>query len=30
MPLYRRLEPQAELLECECYSYLIEETWPNK
>jgi hypothetical protein len=30
MPLYRRLEPQAELLEYECYSYLIEETWPNK
>ena len=30
MPLYRRLEPQAEILEYECYSYLIEETWPNK
>jgi hypothetical protein len=30
MPLYRRLEPQAEILEYECYAYLIEETWPNK
>ena len=30
MPLYRRLEPQAELLEYECYAYLIEESWPNK
>jgi hypothetical protein len=30
MPLYRRVEPQAEILEYECYAYLIEETWPNK
>lgn len=30
MPLYRRVEPQAEIFEYECYSYLIEETWPNK
>ena len=30
MPLYRRQEPQAEILEYECYAYLLEETWPNK
>jgi hypothetical protein len=30
MTLYRRVEPDAELLEYECYAYLLEETWPNK
>jgi hypothetical protein len=30
MPLYRRVEPQAEILEYECYAYLIEETWPKQ
>jgi hypothetical protein len=30
MTLYRRVEPLADLLEYECYAYLIEETWPNK
>jgi hypothetical protein len=30
MTLYRRVEPNAELLEFECYAYLLEETWPNK
>ena len=28
--LYRRMEPNAELLEYECYAYQLEETWPNK
>jgi hypothetical protein len=30
MPLYRRVESDAEMLEYECYAYLIEESWPNK
>ncbi len=30
MPLYRRLEPNAEILEYECYAYMIEETWPGR
>ena len=30
MPLYRRVEPDAELLEYECYAYMLEENWPNK
>ena len=30
MPLYRRVESDAEMLEYECYAYLIEENWPNK
>jgi hypothetical protein len=30
MTLYRRTEPDAELLEYTCYAYLIEETWPNR
>jgi hypothetical protein len=30
MPLYRRAEPGAELLEYECYAYMIEETWPSR
>jgi len=30
MPLYRRVEQEPELLEYECYAYLIEETWPNR
>ena len=30
MTLYRRTEPDAELLEYECYAYWIEETWPKK
>ncbi len=30
MTLYRRLEPQAELLEYECDAYLLEETWPHR
>ena len=30
MPLYRRVESGAELLEYECYAYLLEETWPHK
>jgi hypothetical protein len=30
MTLYRRLEPQAELLEYECYAYMLEESWPNR
>ena len=28
--LYRRLEPNMELLEYERYAYQLEETWPNK
>jgi len=27
--LYRRIEPNVELLEYECYAYMIEETWSN-
>jgi hypothetical protein len=27
MPLYRRQEPDVELLEYECLSYLLDETW---
>jgi len=27
MPLYRRQEPNVELLEYECTSYLLDETW---
>ena len=30
MPLYRRVDAEAELLEYDCYAYLLEETWPNK
>ncbi len=30
MTLYRRKEPRVELLEYECYAYMLEETWPNK
>jgi hypothetical protein len=30
MPVYRRVDPEAELLEYDCYAYLLEETWPNK
>jgi hypothetical protein len=30
MTLYRRVEPDAELLEYECYAYMLEESWPNK
>ena len=30
MPLYRRVEATAELLEYECYAYMIEESWPPK
>jgi hypothetical protein len=29
MTLYRRKEPNPELLEYECYAYMIEENWPN-
>jgi hypothetical protein len=29
MTLYRRMGPDAELLEYECYAYMIEEKWPN-
>ena len=29
MTLYRRMEPNAELLEYECYAYMLEENWPN-
>ena len=28
--LYRRIEPNVELLEYECYAYQLEESWPNK
>jgi hypothetical protein len=28
MPLYRRQEKNMELLEYECYSYALEESWP--
>ena len=27
MPLYRRVDTNMELLEYECYAYLLEETW---
>ena len=27
--LYRRMEPVPELLEYECYAYMLEENWPN-
>ena len=27
MPLYRRQEADAELMEYECLSYLLDETW---
>jgi hypothetical protein len=30
MPFYRRVDADAELLEYDCYAYLLEETWPNK
>ncbi|MBI4885690.1 MAG: hypothetical protein HY824_01225 [Acidobacteria bacterium] len=30
MTLYRMVEPDAELLEYDCYAYLLEETWPGK
>ena len=29
MTLYRRMEPVPELLEYECYAYMLEENWPN-
>jgi hypothetical protein len=29
MTLYRRLDPTPELLEYECYAYMLEENWPN-
>ena len=29
MTLYRRMEPVPELLEYECYAYMIEGNWPN-
>ena len=29
MPLYRRVEADAEMLEYECYAYMIEENWPT-
>ncbi len=29
MTLYRRMEPTPELLEYECYAYMLEENWPN-
>src|SRR5215208_153376 len=29
MPLYRRQERNMELLEYECYQYLLEQSWPN-
>ena len=29
MTLYRRMDPTAELLEYECYAYMLEENWPN-
>ena len=29
MPLYRRVEPEAEIFEYECYAYLIEDSWPK-
>ena len=28
--LYRRIEPNVELIEYECYAYQLEETWTNK
>lgn len=30
MPLYRRQEKNIELLEYECYAYLIEKNWPKR
>ena len=30
MPLYRRVDADAEILEYACYAYLLEETWTNK
>jgi hypothetical protein len=30
MPLYRRVEAEAEVLEYECYAYLIEENWNKR
>ena len=29
MTLYRRMDPAPELLEYECYAYMLEENWPN-
>ena len=29
MTLYRRMDPVPELLEYECYAYMLEENWPN-
>ncbi len=29
MTLYRRMDPTPELLEYECYAYMLEENWPN-
>ena len=26
---YRRMDPMPELLEYECYAYMLEENWPN-
>ena len=30
MPLYRRVEPDAEVLEYECYAYMLEANWGGK
>jgi hypothetical protein len=30
VPLYRRIDADVEILEYECYAYLLEATWPNK
>jgi hypothetical protein len=30
MPLYRRVEPDAEVLEYECYAYMLEANWGRK
>ncbi len=30
MPLYRRVDADAELLEYDCYADLLESTWPNR
>jgi hypothetical protein len=29
MPLYRRQEPNVELMEYECYMYMLEDSWKN-
>jgi hypothetical protein len=30
MPLYRRVESEAEVLEYECYAYMLEENWNKR